>query len=182
MRGRKCPTRRRKALRWLTLLVHLTAFLTLHGQYHFLRIRGIREAEWQGGIGPTEFVAELPRDGYHEVEVRANEKGMIAASFRIMTDGVRVGWGAWYTSYLDCSGSEPFYVGFCIHDNDCSATDEDLYVVGRLLWPYQRFCGCYCPDRHIQERKPERNSYGWKRRLDRGQMRRDAVYIAGSLF
>ncbi|MBP3520262.1 MAG: hypothetical protein J6J87_02830 [Oscillospiraceae bacterium] len=126
MRGRKQPTRRRRALRWLALLVLLGAFLTLHGQYHFLLIQGIREAERLGGIGPTRLVTELPGDEHRQV--RANKKGMMVASFRIMSDGLKAGWGAWHSSYLDCSGSEPFYAGFCIYDNHLSAIDEDYMM------------------------------------------------------
>lgn len=128
MRGRKQPTRRRRALRWLALLVLLGAFLTLHGQYHFLLIQGIREAERLGGIGPTRLVTELPGDEHRQV--RANAKGMMVASFTVMRGGysTKVGWGAWYSSYLDCSGSEPFYTGFCIYDNRRSAIDEDYMM------------------------------------------------------
>lgn len=125
---RKRSTRRRKALRWLALLVLLAAFLTLHGQYHFLLIQGIREAERLGGIGPTRLVTEFPGDEHRQV--RANEKGMMVASFAVMWDrySTKAGWGAWHSSYLDCSGSDPFYAGFCIYDNHLSAIDEDYMM------------------------------------------------------
>lgn len=139
MRGRKRPTRRRKALRWLVILLFLTAFLTLHGQYHFFLIQGIREAERVGGIGPTKLVTELP--GAAHREVRANEKGMMVASFTLMSTSysTKVGWGAWNSAYLDCTGSEPFYAGFCIYDNSRGFGDEDYIMwadcYGRINHP-----------------------------------------------
>lgn len=125
---RKRPTRRRKALRWLFLLVLLTAFLTFHGQYHFFLIQGIRDAERQGGIGPTKLVAELPgdedrRDERHQV--RANENGMMVASFRIMSSVSTTGWGAWYAAYLDCTDPAPFHAGFFIFANSAPTLDEN---------------------------------------------------------
>lgn len=126
MRGRKQPTRRRKALRWLAVLVLLTAFLTLHGEYHILPIQGIREAERQGGIGPTQVIAKLP--GEKRRTVRANGKGMMVSSLYIMSSYYNAGWGATNLAYLDCSGFEPFYAGFCIYDNYRSVTDKD-YVM-----------------------------------------------------
>lgn len=110
MRERKQPTRRRKALRWLALLAFLTAFLTLHGQYYFLPVQAIREAEQLGNIGPTQLIYEFPeREGR---TLWGNEKGLMVTT--LYSKVYLNGWVADSRAYLDCSGSEPFYAGFCM--------------------------------------------------------------------
>lgn len=115
MRKKKQRTRRQLALRWMTALAVLLAYILLPGQYHFRPEPVIREAERLGKLGPTNFIAEL--SGEEGRTLRGNDRGMMAITL-YHTDVTDGGWKSKDRVYLNCSGSEPFYAGFCSYTGD----------------------------------------------------------------
>lgn len=110
MRGRKQPTRRRKALCSLAVLALWIVYVAAPGQFRFLPSQAIREAERLGNIGPTQLILELP--GEERRALRGNSKGLMICSLRIYPS---CGWEAQDRAYLDCSKPEPFHVGLSVH-------------------------------------------------------------------
>ena len=107
MRKKMQIPRRRRALRWLLLLVFLVAWAVLPGRFRFLPGQAIREAERLGKTGPTQLIAELP--GHEGRTLRGNGRALMIS---LLTESVRDGWTAEWRTYLDCSKPEPFHVGF----------------------------------------------------------------------